>query len=52
MLVSSCDCLPVQKLMMAALSLTSRKVIHSMQNPIGFAVRKLGQHNQQVNVKL
>ena len=48
LLVPSCDCLPVQKLMMTALAVVNRKIVHSVMNPIGCEVKKLGQANKQV----
>jgi hypothetical protein len=47
-LAAGSDCLPVQKLMMTGLAMANRKVVHSIQNPLGSAVRKHGKHEHQV----
>jgi hypothetical protein len=52
LLVASSDCLPVDKVLTHAMTLTNRKIIHSMQNPLGCAVRKQGPHNHQVKKRL
>jgi hypothetical protein len=52
LLVASSDCLPADKVLTHAMTLTNRKIIHSMQNPLGCAVRKQGSHNHQVKKRL
>jgi hypothetical protein len=40
--------LPIERLMMTAMTVINRKIVHSIQNPIGSVVRKQGHSNQQV----